>query len=111
MKRAVMGATLALSVLSAGCGGGGNVQDYCRRGVDALCSRLFACDSQAAGQEFGSQSGCVSQLGTQCSNTECPGGTSFDQSAADQCVAAYSSANCSDLQNGIFPSVCSQVCK
>ena len=110
MKRAV-GVTLALAMIGAGCGGSSSVQDYCRRGVDTLCSRLFACDSQAAGQQFGSQSGCVNQLGGQCSSMECTGGTHYDQSAADQCLAAYPSTSCSDLEQGIYPQVCNQVCK
>ena len=111
MKRAMVGAILALAMVGAGCGGRSNVQDYCRRGVETICSRLFACAAQAAGQQFGSQSGCENQLGGQCSDTECPGGTTFDQSAADQCLAAYPSTSCSDLQQGIYPAVCSQVCR
>ena len=111
MGRRLVGTTLAV-VAAAGCGGSsGNLQDYCRRGVEAVCSRFFACDAQAAAQQFGSESGCVTQLGGQCSSTRCTGGRTFDQSAADQCLAAYPSASCSELAQGIYPAVCSQVCK
>ena len=112
MKQAMLGVAVGLVLIGAGCGGSdGNLQDYCRRGVDAICSRFFACDAQAAAQQFGSQSGCVTQLGGQCSSTTCTDGKTFDQSAADQCLAAYPTASCSDIENGVYPAVCSQVCK
>jgi hypothetical protein len=112
MRRALVAVSLGLAVAGAGCSGdSGSLQDYCRRGVDAICNRFFACDPQGAAQQFGSQSGCVNQFSGQCSSTTCTGGKTFDQSAADQCLAAYPSASCSDIENGVYPAVCSQVCK
>ena len=113
MTRGVKAAILALAVAGAGCGSsnGSNLQDYCRRGVDAICSRFFQCDPQGAAQQYGTQSACVTQNSAQCASTTCTGGKTFDQGAADQCLAAYPGASCTDLENGIYPAVCSQVCK
>jgi hypothetical protein len=55
--------------------------------------------------------GCVNQTSGQCASTACPAGKTFDPSAADQCIAAYPSASCFDLEHAIFPAVCNQVCK
>jgi hypothetical protein len=111
MRRAVVTVALALAIAGAGCGSSSNVKDYCHQGVQALCARLFGCDPETATELYGSQSNCVSQNEGQCSNGDCTGGKTFDQSAADQCLAAYPSASCSDLEHGIFPEVCSQVCR
>jgi hypothetical protein len=111
MRGATRGAALALAIAVTGCGGGNGVQDYCKKGVQAVCQRLFACDPQGAAQLYGSEASCESQNGSQCSNSECPSGKTFDQSAADQCLAAYASASCSDLEQGIYPSVCSTTCR
>jgi len=111
MKHAVATATLAVALAGAGYGSSTSVLDYCQNGVQAICARLFDCDPQTATQLYGSQSNCVNQNNGQCANGTCTGGKTFDQSAADQCLAAYPSASCTDLEHGIFPAVCSQVCK
>ncbi len=108
--RKFRGAALALSVAVAGCGGSNSIQDYCKKGVQAVCQRLFACDATAAGQLYGTEANCESQNGAQCSNSECPSGKSFDQAQADQCLAAYQTASCSDLAQGNYPAVCSNTC-
>jgi hypothetical protein len=86
-----------------GCGGSSNVQDYCRRGVEKICGRLFACDAQAAGQQFGSQSGCENQLGGQCSPPSAPGeepSTSPPRTSASPPTRARAARTC---QQGIYP--------
>ena len=111
MRRAVVAAALAMGIAGAGCGSSTSVLNYCQEGVQAICARLFDCDQQTATQLYGSQSNCVNQNNGQCANGACTGGKTFDQSAADQCLAAYPGASCTDLEHGIFPAVCSQVCK
>ncbi|HEY1906782.1 MAG TPA: hypothetical protein VGG91_12110 [Myxococcaceae bacterium] len=111
MRRGIVGATLAVSMAAAGCGSSTNAADYCREGVAAICTQLFNCDAQTAQQLYGSESGCVNQTSGQCTGTACPTGKTFDQSAADQCIAAYPSASCTDLEHAIYPAVCNQVCK
>ncbi|HET6984292.1 MAG TPA: hypothetical protein VFI53_19260 [Myxococcaceae bacterium] len=111
MRRGIVGAALALSIAAAGCGSSTNATDYCREGVAAICSRLFDCDPQTAQQLYGSESGCVNQTNGQCTSTACPAGKTFDQSAADQCIASYGTATCSDLEHAVYPAVCNEVCK
>ena len=100
-----------VSIVAAGCGSSTNAADYCRQGVSAICNQLFNCDPQTAQQIYGSESGCVNQTSGQCTNSACPAGKTFDASAADQCISSYGSANCNNLEHGIYPAVCSQVCK
>lgn len=113
MRRAVQAAALALSIAAAACGSNdsGSIQDFCKRGAPAVCARIFACDPQSAAQVYGTEAQCASQSTAQCSTTACPSGKSFDQSAADQCVAAYPTASCSDLAQGTYPTACTTVCK
>lgn len=113
MKRAVRASLLALALAAAGCSGSddsGSIQDFCRRGSAAICSRLFVCDPQNAALVYGSEAQCTSQSTAQCSSSRCPSGKSFDASAGDQCVAAYPGASCSDLAQGTYPTVCTTVC-
>jgi len=111
MRRGIVGAALAASIAAAGCGSNVNAADYCREGVAAICNQIFACDPQTAQQLYGSESGCVNQTNGRGANTACPAGQTGNQSAADQCISSYGTANCVDLEHGVYPAVCSQVCK
>ncbi|MGZ3445995.1 MAG: hypothetical protein ACXWLF_06230 [Myxococcaceae bacterium] len=114
MRRAVRAAALALAIAAAGCSGSddsGSIQDFCNRGAPAICARIFACDPTTAAQVYGTQAQCTSQSSSQCSSAACPSGKTFDQAAADQCVAAYPNASCSDLAQGTYPTVCTTVCR
>lgn len=114
MRRAVRAAALTLAIAAAGCSGSNdssNIQDFCRRGVPAICARVFVCDPQSAAQVYGSEAQCTSQGTARCSDATCPSGKSFDPSAGDQCIAAYPNASCSDLAQGTYPTVCTTVCR
>ncbi len=114
MSRAVRSAALALAIAAAGCSGSddsGSIRDFCNRGAAAVCDRIFVCDPTTAAQVYGTQAQCTSQSSAQCSSAACPSGKTFDPSAADQCVAAYPNASCSDLAQGTYPPVCTTVCR
>ncbi|MGZ6080558.1 MAG: hypothetical protein ACXWK4_07075 [Myxococcaceae bacterium] len=114
MRRAARAPALALAIAAAGCSGSddsGSIQDFCNRGAPAICARIFACDPTTAAQVYGTQAQCTSQSSSQCSSAARPSGKTFDQAAADQCVAAYPNASCSDLAQGTYPTVCTTVCR
>lgn len=116
MRRAGPAATLALCIAAAACSGSddtSSIQAFCKTGAAAVCARLFVCDPQSAAQVYGSEAQCTSQSSAQCSSAACPSGKSFDQSSANQCVAAYPSASCSDLAANppTYPAACTTVCK
>ena len=114
MRRAARAAALTLSVAAVGCSGSddsASIQDFCKRGAAAICARLFVCDPQSAAQVYGTEAQCTSQSSAQCASAACPSGKSFDPSAADQCVAAYPNASCSDLAQGTYPTACTTVCR
>ena len=86
-----------------------NALNYCQEG-SRRSARVFRLRPADRHQLYGSQSNCVNQNNGQCANSACTGGKTFDQSAADQCLAAYPAASCTGM-GWIFTAVCSQVCK
>lgn len=114
MRRAGRAVALTLAMAAVGCSGSDDsagIQAFCNKGAAAVCARLFVCDPQSAAQVYGTEAQCTSQSSTQCASAACPSGKSFDQSAADQCVAAYPNASCSDLAQGTYPTACTTVCR
>jgi|GEM_PF-1779824 len=113
MSRAGLAATLALGIAACSGSDDSSIQAFCKKGAPAVCARLFACDPATAAQVYGSEAQCTSRSISQCSTTFCPSGKSFDPSSADQCVAAYPTASCSDLASSppTYPAPCTTVCK
>ena len=114
MRRAARAAALTLAMAAVGCSGNddsASIQDFCKQGSGGHlrpplrlrpAERCPGVRHRGAVHEPEQRPVLV---------RACPSGKSFDSSAADQCVAAYPNASCSDLAQGTYPTACTTVCR
>ena len=105
----------AAFVLLGACGGPGNVQDACKDAGNAICAKIFKCvDPSVIKSSLGyaDQNDCEIKFDAtaNCANLTCPGGTSFDSSAAGQCIDDINNAACVTGQPSL-PASCNNWCK
>ncbi len=106
---------LALGLLVIGslhCDGSSlTPQDTCNQVMAAMCQRLSDCGQLGTT----SVADCTKAMqGNNCTSAAiaqaCPAGSKFQPSEAQRCIDEQKSQSCTDLDNGVEPSACTQVC-
>ncbi len=84
--------------------GGSSPQDECDKEASAFCNKLYQCVDPATIKTtlgYASESDCEATERTafKCTNAtaNCPAGTTFDGSRADQCISDYSNLACNQI--------------
>jgi hypothetical protein len=111
MRRALI-AVVTAAALSA-CGSSTDPVSACKTVIEIFCNKDFQCYPNESQILYGSLSNCVStRQAASCTAAQanCPAGTSFNSSKADQCVEGYRNWSCTDLLNGNIPAVCNETC-
>jgi len=110
MKRTV--ATVAVALLVPGCGSGGlGLVDFCNQQYQLQCPRWFGCQTPNVQQTFGSEAGCENFYAGVCkTSTECQEGYIYHPDVASQCLAAYASQSCAEVNQSVTPAACQGVC-
>ncbi len=109
MRRSLAAVVLFLGLV--GCGGSdtSNPVAACDSFVTAACNRASAC------MDLGttSVSQCITngEANVGCATAVCPAGTTFNSSAASQCVNDVNAESCTDIGNGVTPASCSTGCQ
>jgi len=116
MRRILVATVLALAC--AGCSSNSNSSttdpvQLCKNFVTATCNRVFACFPTEAAQVYTSASNCITTVSAQACTTQnvtCDPGKTFNTANANQCATEYANQSCADIQNGVTPTSCSNVC-
>ncbi len=122
-------ACLVLGILSAALpacsssdsGGGADAATECKKLSGAICKQFYKCftadELAAAADEVGtSEADCeTKQNASNCADTACAAGKTYQASSAESCVSAFEAFTCDEIagfgDTTATPAACESICK